>query len=194
MFRPCFIILFVCSYSFGQSPQVNDSLAQRLLSVSRDYKDIALLVENGAPLSKHRYFAYVPSINPLNPKRLKRFSSKFGKRFHPIDGVEKPHLGIDISAKSGTPIHAAADGAVQLSKSSSSGYGNQVVIVHKFGYKTRYAHMYLYTVEKGDSVKKGDIIGYVGDSGKSTGPHLHYEIWKNGKAIDPYPFCILKNK
>jgi len=136
-------------------------------------------------------FKYVPSINPLNPKKLKRFSSKFGNRFHPIDNKNKPHFGLDISAKAGTPIHAAAAGTIKSTKESKTGYGNQVVIEHDYGFKTRYAHMYLFIVKEGQTVKKGEIIGFVGSTGKSTADHIHFEVWKNSDRIDPYPFCFL---
>lgn len=137
-------------------------------------------------------FSYIPSINPLNPKRLKRFSGRFGNRFHPIDKRNKPHFGVDISAKAGTAIHAAASGTIKSTVRSDTGYGNQVTIEHGYGFKTRYAHMYLFMVEEGQSVKKGEIIGFVGSTGKSTGDHIHYELWKNNARIDPYPFCFLK--
>jgi len=135
---------------------------------------------------------FVPSINPLNPKKLKRFSSEFGNRFHPIDKTNKPHFGIDISAKAGTAIHAAASGTIKSTIKSNTGYGNQVVIEHDYGFKSRYAHMYLFIVKDGQTVKKGEIIGFVGSSGKSTADHIHFEIWKNDDRIDPYPFCFLE--
>jgi len=136
-------------------------------------------------------FDYVPSINPLNPDKLKRISSKFGKRFHPIKKKVKAHLGLDISAKKGTAIHSSATGTVIKVISSNRGYGNQVIIEHDYGFRTRYAHMHSFIVKKGDSIKKGQIIGFVGNTGLSTAPHLHYEIIKNGKYIDPYPFCFI---
>ncbi len=137
-------------------------------------------------------WSYVPSINPLNPKKLKRFSSKFGNRFHPIDKKSKPHAGVDISAKAGTAIHAAASGTVNSTVKSDIGYGNQVTIEHRYGFKTRYAHMYLFIVKEGQPIKKGQIIGFVGSTGKSTADHIHYELWKNNARIDPYPFCFLE--
>ncbi|PCI96049.1 MAG: hypothetical protein COB15_11420 [Flavobacteriales bacterium] len=134
---------------------------------------------------------YIPTFSPLNPNKKKRYSSKFGRRFHPIDKRMKQHLGLDISAPTGTPIHTTASGIVKLVKTSNIGYGNQVEVLHGFGFQTKYAHMSKIIVKKGQKVKKGDIIGFVGTSGKSTAPHLHYEIKKNKKHIDPYPFCFI---
>ncbi|MEO0902658.1 MAG: M23 family metallopeptidase, partial [Bacteroidota bacterium] len=148
---------------FGQ----NDSLVNRYLILSRGIADVERLIDiMGEEVLDNERFDYVPTINPLNPKRLKRFSSSFGMRFHPMDKENRPHLGLDISAKEGTPIHAAASGTVKRTKKSSSGYGNQVVIEHRYGFRTRYAHMYLFVVEEDQTVSKGDIIGYVGNTGK----------------------------
>lgn len=169
-------------------------MVDKFLSKAQSYDDVKRLL---AILEKDTYlyankFEFVPSINPLNPDRLKRFSSEFGKRFHPIDKKEKPHFGIDISAKAGTPIHAAASGTIKSTVESNKGYGNQVVIEHRYGFRSRYAHMYLFVVKEGQTVKKGDIIGFVGSTGKSTANHIHYEIWKNDIRIDPYPFCFVE--
>lgn len=183
------IFLFHCSV-FAQT----DSLITKYLKVSKDYADIEKLIEIlGDNALQNHQFDFVPTINPLNPDRLKRFSSSFGKRFDPYSGELTRHLGLDISAKAGTPIHAAASGVINFTKNATTGYGNQVIIEHDYGFTTRYAHMYLFVVEKGQAVRKGDIIGYVGNTGKSTGNHIHYEISKNGKKIDPYPFCFLED-
>ena len=135
---------------------------------------------------------YVPSFSPLNPNKQKRISSLFGKRFHPVDKKVKPHLGLDISANYGTPVHATATGFVKAVKFSNVGYGNQVEILHGFGFETRYAHLHKLIVKQGQRVNKGDVIGFVGSSGKSTASHLHYEIKKNRIHLDPYPFCFLE--
>jgi len=139
-----------------------------------------------------QHFDFVPTINPVNPKKLKRYSSSFGMRFHPVDGKDRMHLGLDISASLATPVHAAADGKVTTVIISDYGYGNQVIIKHKFGFSTRYAHMTKVHIQKNDSIKKGDIIGFIGSTGKSTGYHLHYEVLKYKKPIDPYPFCFIE--
>lgn len=135
---------------------------------------------------------YIPTIAPINPKKTKRLSSLFGNRFHPIDGKTKKHLGLDISAPYGAPVHATANGFVKKVVNSNTGYGRQVYILHGFGFKTRYAHLEKYIVKQGQRIKKGDIIGFVGSTGKSTGSHLHYEVIKNKKHLDPQPFCFLK--
>lgn len=184
------IILF-----FSASIVAQDQKEMLLKGLNESIDTLGVIKAKEALKDKYRvykaYFNFVPSINPLNPKKQKRVSSKFGKRFHPIDKKVKAHLGLDISAKVGTPIHACASGTVEKTIHSNKGYGNQVIIKHMYGYKTVYAHMYLFSVKKGMRVKKGDIIGFVGNTGKSTGPHLHYEIRKFNKPIDPYPFCFL---
>lgn len=137
-------------------------------------------------------FDSVPSINPLNPDRMGRFSSSFGERFHPVDGKYKKHLGIDISANAGTPVHAIAAGKVTVARHSSKGYGNLVAIGHAYGFSSRYAHLYTFIVREGQTIKKGEIIGFVGSTGKSTGNHVHFELWKGKVAVDPYPFFSLE--
>lgn len=116
-----------------------------------------------------------------------RVTSYFGQRENPIHGKEEFHSGVDISANSGTPIKATADGVVSFS-GWIAGNGNLVVIEHGFGYSTLYAHNRLNVVKVGQKVKRGDIIAYVGSTGNATGPHLHYEVWHNGKAVNPMTF------
>jgi len=185
-----FLFLSLSIYSQNVS---YDSLVVKTLNLVKDTTDISVLKES---LNTHyslyaKHFNYIPSLNPLNPKKLKRYSSQFGRRFHPIDKEYKRHLGLDISAKIGTPIHAVADGNIVQNISSNEGCGNSIMIEHKYGFTTRYCHLYVSVVKKGFKVKKGDIIGFVGSTGKSTAPHLHYEIKKNGVLIDPYPYCFL---
>lgn len=190
-------IIFLCvnTIAFAQNNAVGviDDLIVKALYNANDTTDINTIKDIiGSKYNQfQKHFKYVPSINPLNPNKLKRFSSHFGKRFHPIDGKYKQHLGLDISAKIGTPIHAPADGIVINVNSSNSGCGNSLKIKHKFGFTTRYCHMSMFIVKRNTKVKKGDVIGFVGNSGKSTGAHLHYEIKKNGKLINPYPFCFI---
>lgn len=124
-------------------------------------------------------------INPLNPERLKRVSSSFGERFHPISGQKKKHLGLDISAHENLAVHVTANGEIERIVFSEKGYGNYVLVKHKYGFKTRYAHLNIITVKKGQQVVQGDIIGGVGTTGSSTGNHLHYEIIKNNIHINP---------
>lgn len=178
--------------SQGQSTEGLSKTVDVFLTKASSAQDISTLLEILGNNTKRfdSKFAYVPSINPLNPKKLKRISSKFGRRFHPIDKKDKLHLGIDISAKKGTPVHVSAKGVVIETVRSSKGYGNEVVVEHAYGFITRYAHLHSFIVKKGDILDKGKIVGFVGNTGKSTGYHLHYEIIKNGKPIDPYPFCF----
>ncbi|MEE9361374.1 MAG: M23 family metallopeptidase [Cellulophaga sp.] len=187
-----FLFLFFFSFSQKKQKTIDSLVVQSLIRASDTTKvfNIKNILGSNAFLYKNR-FTFIPSINPLNPDKLKRISSKFGKRFHPIDNKVKQHSGLDISAKKGTAIHASADGTVIQVVTSGYGYGNQVVIKHDYGFKTRYAHLHSAIVKKGDIVKKGKIIGFVGNSGKSTGYHLHYEILKFNRHIDPYPFCFI---
>ena len=104
---------------------------------------------------------------------------------HPIYKVKKRHPGVDFAAELGTPIYATADGKVAVVDVKFSGYGKQVQIDHGFGYRTRYAHMHGFAVREGQNVKRGDLIGYVGNTGLSTAPHLHYEVIINGVQVDP---------
>ncbi len=196
MFNKSHIIIIIVLFHFTCFAQTNkkiDSLIIKTLSQASDTSKVVTIkniLGNNFDLYKDR-FDFIPSINPLNPKNLKRISSKFGKRFHPVDKRAKQHLGIDISSKKGTPVHASAAGTVIATITSNYGYGNQVVVQHEYGFITRYAHLHSFIIKEGDTIPKGKIIGFVGNSGKSTGYHLHYEIHKFDKPIDPYPFCFL---
>jgi len=98
------------------------------------------------------------------------------------------HAGLDFSAPQGTPIYATANGTVKIAEYSNSGYGNHIVINHGYGYETLYGHMVRIRARRGQKIKRGEIIGYVGNTGKSTGPHCHYEVHKNGQKLDPVYF------
>ena len=113
-----------------------------------------------------------------------RVTSRFGSRFHPILGYMRFHSGLDLAASAGTPIVAAADGRV-IAAGWHGGYGRQVAIAHSDGIQTRYGHMSRIAASQGQVVRQGQVIGYVGSSGLSTGPHLHYEVIKNGRAVNP---------
>jgi murein DD-endopeptidase MepM/ murein hydrolase activator NlpD len=134
---------------------------------------------------KEMLLAAIPAIQPVSNKELIRLASGFGVRIHPIYRVRKMHTGIDFSANIGAPIYATADGVVAEVQINFSGYGKLVEIDHGFGYRTRYAHMHGFSVRKGQKVRRGDLIGYVGNTGLSTAPHLHYEVLINGKQVDP---------
>lgn len=139
-------------------------------------------------------FLKIPCINPLNPDNIKRISSGFGKRFHPIDRKYKVHNGIDISTNIGKAVYAAADGIIIDIEYSNKGYGKNVTIQHAYGYTTRYAHMSLILVlKKGQVIRLGEAIGMVGSTGKSTGNHLHFEIQKNQVYLNPTVFMKLRN-
>ncbi|HEY4539387.1 MAG TPA: peptidoglycan DD-metalloendopeptidase family protein [Faecalibacter sp.] len=133
---------------------------------------------------KDKDLTSLPVIKPVADKYLNRVASGYGSRFHPILKVNKMHNGLDFAASTGTPIYATGDGTVKMA-GFNSGYGNVVVIRHSNGYETLYAHMSRLKARNGAKVKRGDVIGYVGSTGLSTGPHLHYEIHKDGKPVDP---------
>jgi murein DD-endopeptidase MepM/ murein hydrolase activator NlpD len=134
---------------------------------------------------KVKLYAAIPAIQPISNKQLVAIASGFGARIHPIYKVKKMHTGIDFAAPIGTPIYATADGKIEEVSIKFSGYGKMVVIDHGFGYKTRYAHMHDFAVRSGQNIKRGELIGYVGDTGISTAPHLHYEVMMNGVLINP---------
>lgn len=138
--------------------------------------------------TRSQKLSHVPAIQPIHNNNLIRTASGFGMRLHPVYNVLKLHTGVDFTAKIGTEIFASGDGKVVEVKNSYTGYGQHVIIDHGFGYKTLYAHMSKFKVRKGQTVKRGDIIGLVGSTGTSTGPHLHYEVIKNGRQIDPANF------
>jgi len=130
----------------------------------------------------------IPAVCPIYVSDFDRVGSGFGMRKDPIDSTMKMHKGIDISAPTGTKVYAAGSGKVIRISSSEDGYGNCIVIEHGYGFVSRYAHLSGFKIKEGDEVKKGDLIGLVGSTGRSTGPHLHYEIEKEGERIDPKKF------
>ena len=132
--------------------------------------------------------ASIPAIQPVSNKQLDRIASGFGMRIDPVYGTPKMHKGLDFTAPQGTPIYATGNGTVSESGFSEGGYGNHVEIDHGYGYETVYGHMVKVKVRKGQKVKRGDVIGWVGSTGKSTGPHCHYEVHINGNAVDPVYF------
>lgn len=129
----------------------------------------------------------IPSIYPVNPRTV-QITSPFGARFHPVRKHVVFHEGVDLAGPSGQPVYATGDGVVESTQINFSGYGNVVVIDHGFGYKTRYAHLKEIKVTEGQVVIRGDRIGTLGNSGLSTGPHLHYEVIYRGRQINPWNF------
>jgi murein DD-endopeptidase MepM/ murein hydrolase activator NlpD len=160
-----------------------DIISKQAYIQSKSYDDVMKMA-----LNKEKMLASIPAIMPISNKDLKRFSSGFGYRMHPIYKVMKMHWGQDFTAKIGTPIYATGDGVVTEAKGSRRshvGFGMVIKIDHGYGYSTVYGHLSGFNVKTGQKVKRGDVIGYVGNSGGSTAPHLHYEVHKNGHAVDP---------
>ncbi|HEX8041235.1 MAG TPA: M23 family metallopeptidase [Chryseosolibacter sp.] len=157
-----------------------DKLRRKLYIESKSQDEVVHLAEQ-----KEKLYASIPAIQPIANKQLIALSSGFGMRIHPIYKVKKMHPGIDFAASIGTPVYATADGTVSKVDVKFSGYGKMVEIDHGFGYRTRYAHMHDFAVQKGQHVKRGDLIGYVGNTGLSTAPHLHYEVFINDQRVDP---------
>ncbi|WP_396170885.1 M23 family metallopeptidase [Flavobacterium sp.] len=138
--------------------------------------------------SKDKLLAAIPAIQPVRNENLKSMVSGFGYRTDPFTKARKMHEGMDFTAKTGTPIYATGDGVVERADNTASGFGNHIVIRHGFGYETLYAHLSKYKCRAGQRVQRGDVIGYVGSTGRSEGPHLHYEVHKNGKVVNPLNF------
>ena len=157
-----------------------DLLRRKIYIESKSQDEVVKLAEN-----KEKLFAAIPAIQPISNKQLVALASGFGWRTHPIYKVKKLHTGIDFAAAIGTPIYATADGKVANVEVKFSGYGKMVELDHGFGYRTRYAHMHEFNVRSGQHVKRGDLIGYVGNTGLSTAPHLHYEVLLKGSQVDP---------
>ena len=161
-----------------------DILSKMAAVQSKSFDDVKNLA-----LDKEKMLAAIPGIQPVANKDLKRMASGYGRRIHPIYKVRKMHWGMDFSAKTGTPIFATGDGKISNDrKIGGSGYGKYIVIDHGYGYQTLYAHMSKLAVRKGQRVKRGDVFGYVGNTGRSAGPHLHYEVVKDGKKVNPINF------
>jgi len=157
-----------------------DKVKKKMYIQTKSYDEILQLANN-----KEAYYAAMPAIQPINNAELRRFASGFGMRTDPILKVKKMHYGADFSAEQGTPIYATADGTISRTRKSHTGLGWSIKIDHGFGFETVYGHMSRFVVKKGQKVKRGQVIGYVGNTGKSTAPHLHYEVHVNGRAENP---------
>jgi len=161
-----------------------DIISKRMVVQSKSYDEV---IEKA--MNKEQMLACTPGIQPVSNKDLKRTSSGWGWRIHPLYKIRQFHSGQDFAAPPGTDVYATADGIVESTESSAySGYGNCIVIDHGFGYRTRYGHLQKFNVKKGEKVKRGSLIGFVGSTGFSTGPHLHYEVEKNGEKVNPVNF------
>lgn len=160
-----------------------DVIASQLYNQSVSYDSLFVMARN-----KSAMLAHIPAIFPLKEDEITYISSYFGYRPDPIYKIEKFHSGIDFSAALGTEAYATGDGVIADVESNDWGYGNMVTVDHGFGYKTRYAHLQKAAVRKGQRVKRGQLIGFIGSTGKATGVHLHYEVLKNDVHIDPINF------
>jgi hypothetical protein len=157
-----------------------DQLSKSIYVQSKSFDDVLKMVQN-----KEEMLTHIPAIQPVANKNLKRMASGYGYRIHPIYKTRKMHWGMDFSAPKGTPVYATGNGTIKKAKRSKRGYGNQIRIDHSYGYETFYAHLDKFIVKRNQNVQRGDIIGYVGNSGTSTAPHLHYEIVKDKKRVNP---------
>jgi murein DD-endopeptidase MepM/ murein hydrolase activator NlpD len=159
-----------------------NNITARVAYQFESYTAIEKLISN-----QETKIACIPAIQPVSNKQLNRIASGFGYRIHPIYGIAKMHSGLDFTAPQGTPIYATGDGVVTTA-GNSTGTGNHVIINHGYGYETEYMHMVRIKARAGQRVKRGEVIGWVGNTGASTGPHLHYEVHINGNAVDPVYF------
>jgi murein DD-endopeptidase MepM/ murein hydrolase activator NlpD len=158
------------------------NISTRVAYQFESYTAIEKLIDN-----QENKLACIPAIQPVSNKELNRIASGFGMMIHPIYGIAKMHYGLDFTAPQGTPIYATGDGVISTA-GYGTGTGNHVVINHGYGYETEYMHMVRIKVRGGQRVKRGEVIGWVGNTGASTGPHCHYEVHINGSAVDPVYF------
>jgi murein DD-endopeptidase MepM/ murein hydrolase activator NlpD len=163
-----------------------DIIAKKAYVQSRSYEDVMKLA-----LEKEKMLAAIPSIQPVSNKDLKQTASGWGYRIHPIYKIRKFHYGMDFTAPIGTEVYVTGDGTVAEVTSEHSGYGNMISVGHGYGYTTVYAHLNRFNVKTGQKVKRGELIGYVGNTGTSTAPHLHYEVHKNGEPVNPQYFYYM---
>lgn len=173
---------FDCSEMVIATTKSIDDFSKRLYVQSKSMDEVYKMVT-----TKKERLDHIPAIMPLKKNQCKLISG-FGTRYHPILHYRRAHTGVDLSAKKGTPIYATGDGVVEVAgrgDASLSGYGIAVLVNHGYGYKTLYAHMTEVKVRRGQRVKRGELLGTVGSSGLASGPHCHYEVWLNGKEVNP---------
>ncbi|WP_299683806.1 M23 family metallopeptidase [uncultured Dokdonia sp.] len=166
-----------------ESHQRMDQITKQLDIQSKSLDEIARLSAD-----KEKLLAAIPAIQPVSNEDLTRMASGFGYRTDPFTKARKKHWGMDFTAPRGTPVYASGDGKVSRADATASGYGKHIRITHGYGYESLYAHLNAYNVKKGQKVKRGDLIGFVGSTGRSEAPHLHYEIFKEGERINPIHF------
>ena len=160
-----------------------DELKRKLYIQTKSYDELFNMANN-----KEDLIAAIPAIQPIYNKDLRRVASGYGMRIDPFLKVRRMHYGLDFSVKKGTPIYATADGKVVIIKSSFGGLGKHIYLDHGNGYRTVYAHLNKFNVKKGQKVKRGELIAYIGNTGRSTSPHLNYEVHKNGEKVNPINF------
>lgn len=160
-----------------------DILQKQIVVQSKSLDEIAVLASD-----KEKFLASIPAIQPVSNEDMTRMASGYGYRTDPFTKVRKFHYGMDFTAPRGTPIYAAGDGVVIRADNTSTGYGNHIRIDHGYGYVSLYGHLYKYNVRANQKVKRGDLIGFVGSTGRSEAPHLHYEVWKDDERINPINF------
>ncbi|MEO5646831.1 MAG: M23 family metallopeptidase [Chitinophagaceae bacterium] len=160
-----------------------NNISARITYQVNSYNEIEKLINN-----QDKKLASIPAIQPLSNKNLNRIASGFGMRIDPVYGTPKMHKGLDFTAPQGTPVYATGDGIVTLAGYSDAGYGNHIMVNHGYGYETLYGHLVRIKIRNGQKVKRGEVIGWVGSTGKSTGPHCHYEVHINGHAVNPVYF------
>lgn len=160
-----------------------DILQKQIVVQSKSLDEIAVLAAD-----KEKFLSSIPAIQPISNEDMTRMASGYGYRTDPFTKVRKFHSGMDFTAPRGTPIYAAGDGVVTRADNRATGYGNHIRIDHGYGYESLYAHLYKYNVRSNQKVKRGDLIGFVGSTGRSEAPHLHYEVWKDHDRINPINF------
>ncbi len=160
-----------------------DIIQKQMVIQSKSLDEIAILAEE-----KEKFLEAIPAIQPVRNEDLKRMASGFGWRTDPFLKTRKKHWGMDFTAPRGTPIYASGNGKVIRADNNSSGFGKHIRIDHGYGYVSLYAHLSKYNVTKGQKVKRGDLIGFVGNTGRSEAPHLHYEVRKDKERINPINF------
>jgi murein DD-endopeptidase MepM/ murein hydrolase activator NlpD len=166
-----------------ESSKKLDQITKQLYIQSKSYDDVIEMA-----MAKEKMIASIPAIQPVSNSDLRRMASGYGMRMHPIYKRMKMHTGMDFSAERGTEIYATGAGKVVHAETSRRGYGNNIVIDHGYGYKTLYAHMSSFNVREGHEITRGQTIGYVGNTGTSVAPHLHYEVWKDDRKVNPVNF------
>jgi murein DD-endopeptidase MepM/ murein hydrolase activator NlpD len=166
-----------------ESAKKLDQITKQLYIQSKSYDDVIEMA-----MAKEKMIASIPAIQPVSNSDLRRMASGYGMRMHPIYKRMKMHTGMDFSAEKGTEIYSTGAGTVVHAETSRRGYGNHIIIDHGYGYKTLYAHMSSFNVRNGQEITRGQTIGYVGNTGTSVAPHLHYEVWKDDQKVNPVNF------